>query len=197
MNFFRSVAVLALVAIGSVDAFVPLTQTSSRPASALQAQKEDLGRKAAASFVAAAYLFANVAATAPAFAGDDFFGGSSQVIAGRSGGRVGGRSSSFRSSPSRTTYRSSTTIYRPSPTVVVPSPGFGGYGYGYNPYGGLGLGLGLNAIGGIGEGIREYRQENEIRDARTQVEEARIKNAELEARLKQLETQQQQQQQQK
>ena len=196
MSFFRSVALLALITFGSVRAFAP-TQTPPSRTSALQAQKEDLGRKAAASFVAATYLFANVAATAPAFAvaDDVFFGGSSQVIAGRSGGRAGGRSSSYRSSsPSRTTYRSQTTIVRPGPTVVVPSPAFGGYGYGYNPYGGLGLGLGLNAIGSIGEGMREYRQENEIRDARMQVEEARIKNAELEARLKQLENQQQQQQ---
>lgn len=37
------------------------------------------------------------------------------------------------------------------------------------------------------DSIRENRQENEIRDARAQVQEARMKEAELDARLKSLE----------
>jgi hypothetical protein len=72
----------------------------------------------------------------------DFGGGSTQVIAARSGGRVGGRSFSGRSSYSapRTTYRSSTTIVRPmiAPPPVVVSPFGSPFGYGYNPLGGFG-----------------------------------------------------------
>jgi hypothetical protein len=193
MAFLRSVAVLALVSLASVgvSAFAP-THVPFRSSTALQALKNhdnhSLGRQAATTFVAAAYLIANVAAAAPVFALGDDFSGSSQVIAGRSGGRAGGRSMSRPAS--RTSY-SSTTIIRPGPTVVVPAYGGGYGGYGYNPYGGLGLGLGLNAVSGIGEGIREYRQEGEIRESRTKLEEARIKQAELEARLKQLEMAQQ------
>jgi hypothetical protein len=47
--------------------------------------------------------------------------------------------------------------------------------------------LGLNAINQIGNDMRDYRQENEIRDARYQLEQARMKEAELDARLRQLE----------
>ena len=66
------------------------------------------------------------------------------------------------------------------------SPGYG-YGYGYNPNAGLGLALGINAIGNIGEGMREYRQETEIRDTRSELQQAKMKEAELEMRLRQLE----------
>lgn len=101
-------------------------------------------KKAATSFVAAAFLMANAVAVAPAQAFDDFDFGSSQVLAGRSGGRVGGRSSAARA-PSRSRSSSSsthvierTTIVQPSyssPSVIVAPPM---YGYGYNPMPGLG-----------------------------------------------------------
>ena len=191
---FRSFAFL-LAFISAVGAFAPNHHSSParNPTTSLQANK------VATSFLAGVYLFANVATLVPpaavAIDTDDYFG-SSQVIAkgGRSGGRAGGRSASAptrAASPSKTVYKQSTTYVQPAPTVVV-SPGYG-YGYGYNPMGGLGLGLGINAIGSIGEGIREYRQESEIADSRRELNNARVKEAELEARLRQLEAAQQQQ----
>jgi hypothetical protein len=190
MAYLRSAVVLAFLALSSVSAFAP-TQVPSRSATALQAK--DNGRKAATSFFAAAFLFANVVATAPATAWelDQDFSGSSQVIAGRSGGRAGGRSSrsssSYRSAPAaRTTViqqRSPTVIVAPAPVIIGGGYGGGYGGYGYNPLPGLAFG----AVNGIGEGFREARQEGEIRDSRNELTQARIKEAELEARLKMLE----------
>lgn len=203
MAFLRStIALLAL--LSSAKAFAPQQQTPTaiRSSPTKTTQLDAVSRQAATSFVAAAYLVANIVTTAPVFAAfDDVdFAGSSQVIAGRSGGRAGGRSSSYKSAPtsyrsssSPTSVRSSTTVIRqPSaPTVIVapPAPVYGGYGY--NPTPGLGLGLGLSAINSIGEGMREARQENEIRESRNELTNARIKEAELEARLRQLEMAQQ------
>jgi len=135
-------------------------------------------RKAAASFAVVSTILANVAVggALPAANAADMtdFAGTSQVVAARSGGRMGGRSysSSSRgySSAPRTRVYSSQTYVRPyfSPRVIIspgPSLGFGGgympgfgyrygptypfgynpYGYYSNPYGGFGLGLGLGA----------------------------------------------------
>jgi hypothetical protein len=101
-------------------------------------------KKAATSFVAAAFLMSNAALMPPALAMDDMDFGSSQVIAGRSGGRAGGRSSGARmrsmpSSPSRTTIHRTTVVSPPvyhAPSVIIAPPMMGGYGY--NPMGGLG-----------------------------------------------------------
>ena len=98
-------------------------------------------KKAAASFAAAAFLMGNVAVVPPATAMDDMDFGSSQVIAGRSGGRAGGRSSAARvSSPSRTKVIEKTTVINRGPAytapVIVAPPVYGGYGY--NPMPGLG-----------------------------------------------------------
>jgi hypothetical protein len=57
---------------------------------------------------------------------------------------------------------------------------------------GLGLAIGLNAVSGIAEGFREARQENEIRSTRDQLNESRIREAEMAAKLQRLEQQQQQ-----
>ncbi len=182
MTFLRSFAVFALFAYSSVSAFAPVQ--TSRPATALHsARSDEAARKAITSVVAAAYLMSNIVAAAPAFAWDSDFAGSSQVIAGRSGGRSGGRARAPSRAPTRVVERQ-TTIVQPSPVIV--SPGYG-YGYGYNPNAGLGLALGINAIGSIGEGMREYRQESEIRDARSELQQAKLKEAELEMRLRQLE----------
>jgi hypothetical protein len=54
---------------------------------------------------------------------------------------------------------------------------------------GLGVVAGLGAVSAINDGMRENRQYSEIRDARQQVQEAKLKNAELEARLNALERQ--------
>ena len=51
----------------------------------------------------------------------------------------------------------------------------------------VGLGLGLSAINSIGNGMRENRQENEIYRERVELEQARVKQAELEGRLRMLE----------
>ena len=186
MVFLRKAVFLASVFLGSVGAFAPNQQSSRRSTSALDATKGDFGKKAGISFVAAAYLLANVASVASAFPVEDDFFGSSQVIS-RSGGRAGGRSSAARTSKSSSTTNTihRTTVIHQAPSVVVAPP----VSYGYDPTPGLGLSVGLSAINSIGEGMREARQENEIRDARAQAQEARVKNAELEARLRQLEMQ--------
>ncbi|GAX17323.1 hypothetical protein FisN_10Lh188 [Fistulifera solaris] len=182
MTFLRSFAVFTLFALSSVHAFAPVQ--SARPATVLHsARSDEASRKAMTSVVAAAYLMSNIVAAAPAFAWDGDFAGSSQVIAGRSGGRSGGRAKAPSRAPTRVVERQ-TTIVQPSPVIV--SPGYG-YGYGYNPNAGLGLALGINAIGSISEGMREYRQESEIRDARSELQQAKLKEAELEMRLRQLE----------
>jgi hypothetical protein len=156
---------------------------------------EDGAKNAAASFLAATFIMGNVAAVAPAFASMDdlstVVGGTSQVIAARSGGRAGGRAA-VRSTPrsvpppSRSTTRviERTTYVAPpvysSPSVILAPPI-------YNPVPGLGLGLGLNAINQIGNDMRDYRQEQEIRDARSQLQQSQMREAEMEARLRQLE----------
>ena len=78
-------------------------------------------------------------------------------------------------------------------TIIAPSysPGFVSPGYYAPPPSGLGLAIGINAVSGIADGFREARQENELRSTRDQLTEARIKEAEMESRLRQLEQQQQ------
>eukprot|EP00522_Entomoneis_paludosa_P006032 CAMPEP_0172440682 /NCGR_PEP_ID=MMETSP1065-20121228/1315_1 /TAXON_ID=265537 /ORGANISM="Amphiprora paludosa, Strain CCMP125" /LENGTH=200 /DNA_ID=CAMNT_0013189653 /DNA_START=70 /DNA_END=672 /DNA_ORIENTATION=+ len=194
------VAALFLLAT-SASAFAPVA-VNQRAATSLEASKSsnDGFRVAAVSTVAAAFLAANVAAPAFAAQQDMMDFGSSDVIAARSGGRAGGRassggasrSSSYRPSSS-TTYRSSTTIVAPRPSVIVAPPvvGYGGYGYGYQPpsLGGLATGYALGSMGNIGNDMRDYRQEREIQDSRYQLEQARLKEAELEGRLRALEAQ--------
>jgi len=72
--------------------------------------------------------------------GDSTFG-TTQMVAARSGGRAGGRSSAVMRAPPRPSTMNTrvierTTIVRPSPVIVAP-PVYG-YGYGYNPVPGLG-----------------------------------------------------------
>mmetsp|Transcript_62823 Transcript_62823/g.152947 ORF Transcript_62823/g.152947 Transcript_62823/m.152947 type:complete len:272 (-) Transcript_62823:360-1175(-) len=172
----------------------------------------------ASSFFAAAVIAANVlsagADPAMAFNNDNLqnvdFGGSSssfdttQLLAARSGGRAGGRSAGGRSAPSpaaRSRSSSTTTNTRViERTRYVPTPGVG---YGgpsvivappmYNPFPGYGLGLGLNAVNQIGNDMRDYRQENEIQSTRAQLQQSQMREAEMEARLRQLESASQQQ----
>ena len=122
------------------------------------------------------------------------------VVAARSGGRAGGRAAAPRSVTRPLPQRSRTTIVTPPPVIVTPGYG-GGYGYGGGFYNnpspsGLGLAIGLNAVSGISEGFREARQENEIRSTRDQLNDARVREAEMAVKLQQLEQQMQQQQQQ-
>lgn len=182
----------AALLVSDVRAFVPAKQESFR--TELKASSDT---KLAAGVVAAT-LFVNAALTvSPAFADVDAFGGSSQVIAARSGGRMGGRSV-YRAPAATRSYRSSTTIIRPMiappPVYISPFGGGFGFGYGYSPFSGFGLGYGLGAMNSAGDAIRDSRQETEIQRSRAELEQAKAKEAELEARLKALEQAQQPQQ---
>jgi uncharacterized membrane protein len=177
--------VVALAVIGSASAFSSLPDVARPSKTALQMKND--GKKVAASFLTAAFIATNVFAVDAAFAVNDFdFGGSTEIVAGRSGGRGGGRASrapsrSSYSAPTRTIERT-TIIQQPSytPSIVV-SP------FGYNPLGGFGMGYGLGAINNFGNEIRDNRQESEIQQSRAELEQARMKQAELEGRLRALE----------
>lgn len=159
-------------------------------------QMQDSRNNHMAKVMATAVLAASIAAAAPAFAAPDFAGSPELVLAGRSGGRAGGRSGGGGYSRSRSTYRAPPTAYRSSTTIIRPmiasppvviSPFGGGYGYGYNPFGGVGLGYGLGAMNNYGNEMRDYRQESEIQKEKAELELAKEKNAELEARIKAIE----------
>eukprot|EP00536_Pseudo-nitzschia_multiseries_P008639 jgi/Psemu1/287938/fgenesh1_pg.222_\ len=191
-------AVLALLCASGASAFAPAAagpQVSATALGMVNTPLEDAAKKAAASVLAAALVLATVE---PAQAVDDLTDfGSSQVIAARSGGRAGGRSSAARSapssmsrSPSRPSTSSTTVINRTyvtpaapvysSPAVIMAPPV-------YNPMPGLGLSLGLNAVGQIGNDMRDYRQEREIQDTRSELQASKMREAEMEARLRSLE----------
>jgi len=188
---FKSITVaIALLCMSGASAFVssPEPKLSS---SSLQMINEEGMKKAAASFALATFVLGNVATVAPAFAIDDSYFGSSHVIAARSGGRSGGRSSGARRSAPRPSSSSSTTVINrntyvspspmySSPTVIMAPPV-------YNPMGGLGLSLGLNAVSNIGNDMRDYRQEREIQDTRGELQQSKMREAEMSARLNRLE----------
>ena len=197
MKFTQSVLALIALTSGGVSGFATIPSTKHMDSSTTLNMINGEGmKKAATSFAAAAFLMTSVAAVEPAFAMDEADFGSSQVIAARSGGRAGGRSRAPARAPARSSApsssRSTTVINRTvvSPPVVVGSPMYGGYGYGYNPVPGLGLSLGLNAINQIGNDMRDYRQETEIRDTRAALMNSQQREAEMEARLRQLEAMQ-------
>ena len=173
-----------------------------RTSTSLSAEAEmGNGKRFAATAIASAYLLGGLFTADAALAADmpaADFGGSSTVLAGRgggrSGGRAGGRASAARPMPSRsaaspTVIRKTTVINRP-PSVVVAPPTMG-YGYG-GGFGGPGLGTYM-MIDAIGDGLREGRQNGEIRETRRELENERYKEMEMEQRLRMLEMQQQQQ----
>jgi len=184
-------AVMALLCVSGASAFAPANAPKTSITSLqMGSNNEETSKKVVASVLAATFILGNVAAVAPAQAIDDSAFGTSTVVAARSGGRAGGRSSGARSS-----YRpSSSSSYRPSSTTVInrtyvsPSPVMMAPSYGYNPMGGLGLGLGLNAVGQIGNDMRDYRQEREIQDTRSALNQSQAREAQMEARLRQLES---------
>lgn len=159
-------------------------------ASAAAFSPEKAIKQATGSVIAASTILSNVAfLPPPAMAVSPTDSMPSQVLAGRSGGRAGGRAAPrARAAPSRAPTK---VIERQ--TTVIQQPMYGGGAYMAPPMyapqpSGLGLAIGLNAVSAIGEGMREARQENEIRSTRDQLNEARIKEAEMEARLRQLES---------
>jgi len=184
-------AAMALLCVSGASAFAPANAPKTSITSLqMGSNNEETSKKVVASVLAATFILGNVAAVAPAQAIDDSAFGTSTVVAARSGGRAGGRSSGARSS-----YRpSSSSSYRPSSTTVInrtyvsPSPVMMAPSYGYNPMGGLGLGLGLNAVGQIGNDMRDYRQEREIQDTRSALNQSQAREAQMEARLRQLES---------
>jgi len=82
-----------------------------------------------------------------------------------------------------------TTVVAP-PVVMGGGYGYGGYGYGYDPTPGLVFG----AVNAIGNGMRESRQNQMIMDERAQLSASQEREAEMAARIRQLEMQQQGQQ---
>eukprot|EP00429_Kryptoperidinium_foliaceum_P107739 CAMPEP_0176239252 /NCGR_PEP_ID=MMETSP0121_2-20121125/28777_1 /TAXON_ID=160619 /ORGANISM="Kryptoperidinium foliaceum, Strain CCMP 1326" /LENGTH=209 /DNA_ID=CAMNT_0017578737 /DNA_START=88 /DNA_END=716 /DNA_ORIENTATION=+ len=180
MKFFAAVAFLCA---SGVSGFV--APSGAKQSTALHMTPEEGMKRAAVSLVAAAFLASNLAVVEPAFAVDDMDFGSSQVVAARSGGRAGGRSSAARA-PSDRALSFKGPMSNPPPVIVAP-PIYGGYGYGYNPLPGLGLSIGLNTMNQIGNDMRDYRQEGEIQRTRAELENSRQREAEMEARLRQLE----------
>jgi hypothetical protein len=201
------IVLLSLLPLAVVQGFAPpqLQRSSTQLAASTQPFQ-----KLAGAFLATTTILSNVVWFAPPQPADaaSFFDDSSSTmtLAARSGGRAGGRAAPRMSSPSssssyarpsssssstRVIERQTTIIQQPSTVLVAPPPvyggGFGGGYYAPQPSG-LGLAIGLNAVSGIAEGFREARQENEIRSTRDQLTEARIKEAEMEARLRALES---------
>lgn len=185
-------SVVAFLAVSSASAFAPVS--NNKPSTALNAEKNVFSKFAAAS-VASAILLSSTVATPDALAADmtsvDF--GSTDIIAARSGGRAGGRStaSSMRS-PAPAARRQTTTINRTTvvappvysaPSVIVaPAPIF-------SPFGGIGYGA-FGAVSAIGNEMRDVRQENEIARERAELEVSKQRQYQLEQRLAQLESQQ-------
>lgn len=191
-------------------AFAPtaaVSRSTKDPNSALGMTNSDQEKRFASSVVAAAYLFTNVLSVAPTLAAAIDFAGSTEIVAAKSGGRMGGRSatgsrgaspsysrassSTPRSTSTRVIERQTTVIQQPavvqSPVVVAP-PVVAPYGYGYAPDPvGVGLSVGLSAINGISREMREQSQEREIAREREELAQARMRQAELEGRLRALE----------
>ena len=204
--------VLAVSSVELVAGFSPLSTDAiraSNTALSLSKDGQGNGKKVIATALASAYLLAGLFSVDAAIAAPDNdvtgFGGTSTVLAAKSGGRAGGRSSSAsmsrsspsmsRSSPSmsrsspppasrQTTVIKNTYIQQPSyvaPSVIyaAPAPMMGGPS--------LGLVAGLAAVDAIGDGMRENRQNNEIRAARSELQASKQKEFEMEMRMKQLE----------
>jgi len=209
MRSFLSIAVIALAALGSSNAFAP-TPVKASSKTVMEMSKNSEGNNGvkgmAAAAIAAGCIMSSLFAVDAAFAEpiSPSFGESSSItIAGRSGGRSGGRaasggyrpsSSSSYSRPSGGTTVIRKTVVQPGPSVIVAPPPMMGGGYGYG-YGGPSFGTiaTFGVLDAIGDGMREGRQNAEIRNTRSELEQERMKAFELEQRLKMIEMQQMQQ----
>jgi len=179
---------------------------SARPLTSLSMKRNDVDNSSktfAASALAAAYLITGVISTDAAFAmdgqsGPSFADSSSVMIAGRSGGRAGGRAAP-RAMPRSAAPAATTKVYNTRTTVIQAPPVMGGgYGYGYgggyyDPTPGIALNLGLSAVSAVGNGMRESRQNQMIYEERAELNASREREAEMAARLRQLEMMQMQQ----
>jgi hypothetical protein len=185
MNFSIKTLLIA-ICCATASAFAPQPQTtSSRLSTTSLAAYEP--QKMAASLLLGAFVLSNVASVAPSVAFDPDFG-TTELLAARSGGRA-----SRMSAPPPRIIERQTTVIHSSPAYVAPAaPVFLAPAPVYNPMPGLGLGLGLSAINDVGNAMRDYRQETEIQQSKAELQQARIKEAELEARLRNLEMMQMQ-----
>uniref|UniRef100_A0A7S2AAT6 Uncharacterized protein n=1 Tax=Trieres chinensis TaxID=1514140 RepID=A0A7S2AAT6_TRICV len=205
---YKSAAVaLLLASVGVVSGFAPAPNAQrSETSLSMFGEGKNGGKTFAAAALTSAYLLTGLLTVEPALASPDMgvadFGGSSVLLSGRSGGRAGGRASSSASSArssaasSQTVIKKTTVIQQPvysSPAVVVGSPMYSPM-YSPIPTPGLGLYAGLAAVDAIGDGIREARQENEIRQTRAELRNAKEKEFEMEQRMRQLEMSNQQMQ---
>uniref|UniRef100_A0A7S4NGA3 Uncharacterized protein n=1 Tax=Odontella aurita TaxID=265563 RepID=A0A7S4NGA3_9STRA len=210
----RLVAAFALLAAcaSPAAAFAPSTTGSNSRAAqtslaAEPARSNDGGKQFAAAVVASTYLLSGLAFGAEAALADSYstpdFGGTTTVLAGKSGGRAGGRVASggpgnartagppsVSSRSTNTVTNTHTTVIQQAPvvvqqpTVVMAPPMYS------SPAPGLGLAMGINAVGAIGEGMREARQEREIAQSKAEVMVMRQKEADMENRLRMMEQQQ-------
>jgi hypothetical protein len=137
-------AVVALLCAPAASGFATFSGSPKASTTSLNGTPQEGMKKVAFSAVAAAFLAGNIVSAGPAVAAvDEMDFGSSQVVAARSGGRAGGRSSAAMRAPSRpvsipstnTRVIERTTYVTPSPVIVAPPI----YGYGYNPVPGLGM----------------------------------------------------------
>lgn len=163
-------------------------------------EADDGGRQFAASVLASAYVLTGILTSRTAAMAittsqmpisDAPTTATTLTLSARSGGRMGGRSPSARRPafrpPSRVPGSATSRQYgqavivRPTPVL---SPEFGLVSpFGYGSYGALG------AASVINEGVREARQESELRDERMELEQVRQREADLEQRIKFLEQQ--------
>jgi hypothetical protein len=208
MMYKSFASILALLCVANnavVNGFAPVTpattsgiKRSTSSSSSLEMWNKETMKGAATSLVAAALLIGS--SVDPAFAMPTImdgssptttsdFGSSQVLIAARSGGRAGGRSSAARAPASRRAPTTTNTRVIERTTYVAP-PIYSSPMYVaplYNPLPGLGFSMGLNAINQVGNDMRDYRQEGEIQNTRAQLEQSKMREAEMEARLRQLE----------
>ena len=175
-----------------------VSNKNGRPSASLNLSRKDIeesGKNLAAGVIASAALVVGPMANAVELAADashsSFTDSSSVLLSARSGGRAGGRSSRPmpRSSQGTTVINKRTVIQAPPVVVGGGGYGYGSYGYGYDPTPGLVFG----AVNAIGNGMREARQNDMIRTQQAELNASRQNEADMAARIRQLEMMQMQQ----
>ena len=205
----KSSLLAAALCVGASAFTAPaVSNKNGRPFSSLNLSRKDIeesGKNLAAGVIASAALVVGPMANAVELAADgpsssSFTDSSSVLLSARSGGRAGGRSmprSMPRSSPQMTggaTVINKRTVIQAPPVVIGGGGygggyGYGGYGYGYDPTPGLVFG----AVNAIGNGMRESRQNDMIRTQQAELNASKLSEAEMAARIRQLEMMQMQQ----
>jgi len=188
-------AFLLALAPNAAGAFAPSAAPSSR-STTLRATNE--GPDVVRASAALGLYFLALVGTADVASAASFVESPSVVLAGRSGGRGGGRASSggYRAAPRGGGYSGGGSRVYVAPsrtTIIAPRVGMGmgsPFGYGYSPFGGIGLGYGLGAMNNGGNNYREYEQNKDIARTEAELAQSKAKEAELEARLRALEGQQ-------